>query len=300
MQPVSERPSRALVLGGGGSLGRAMHWGLTAGFLEAGIDLRDADLIIGTSAGAVVGAQLGLGADPRLSAPVVDASSMSTSTPSPSARAALAYLIAGCARAAVSSTPEEEWRAIGQMALAVETVSEGVALSRASLAAITGGQWPANFRATAVNAYTGRFQLWSLESDVSLERAVASSSALPGVWPPITIADARYIDGGVRSMLNADLAAGFGRVLVLSCFDLSLPAGAPHPTRVLNQALGREIEQLRHGGSVVEVITPDEAFLTLSGHGTRMLDGSLVPEAYDIAKQLAAHNIDRIRELWCV
>src|SRR5580704_13614868 len=171
MQPVSERPSRALVLGGGGSLGRAMHWGLTAGFLEAAIDLRDADLIIGTSAGAVVGAQLGLGADPRLSAPVVDASS--TSTPSPSARAALAYLIAGCARAAVSSTPEEEWRAIGQMALAVETVSEGVALSRASLAAITGGQWPANFRATAVNAYTGRFQLWSLESDVPLERAVA-------------------------------------------------------------------------------------------------------------------------------
>jgi NTE family protein len=93
MQPVSERPSRALVLGGGGSLGRAMHWGLTAGFLEAAIDLRDADLIIGTSAGAVVGAQLGLGADPRLSAPVVDASSMSTSTPSPSARAALAYLM---------------------------------------------------------------------------------------------------------------------------------------------------------------------------------------------------------------
>ena len=39
---------------------------------------------------------------------------------------------------------------------------------------------------------------------------------MPGVWPPVTAAGTRWIDGGVRSMANADLAAGYGRVVVLA------------------------------------------------------------------------------------
>jgi NTE family protein len=60
-----QHPHRALVLGGGGVVGRAWQMGLAAGILDHGIDLSEADLIIGTSAGAVTGAQLALGVDPR-------------------------------------------------------------------------------------------------------------------------------------------------------------------------------------------------------------------------------------------
>jgi NTE family protein len=105
-------------------------------------------------------------------------------------------------------------------------------------------------------------------------------------------------DGGIRSLLNAELAQGFSSVLVVSCFDFSSPATAPEPTRVLNDALRAELDRLRAAGSTVEVITPEEAILTLSGHGTKMLDGSLVPEAYAISRRMAQRESERIRALW--
>jgi NTE family protein len=59
-----------------------------------------------------------------------------------------------------------------------------------------------------------------------LSVAVTSSSAIPGVWPPITIKGERWIDGGVRSMLNADLATGCDVVIVVSCFALEVWVGS--------------------------------------------------------------------------
>lgn len=293
---IGLRASRALVLGGGALLGRALHWGLIAGFLEEGLDLRDAESIIGTSAGAIIGALLALGRDPRLSPPPIDPPL--ASAPSPNPNSALQQLMAPCAKAAISSAPEEEWKAIGAMALTVGTVDENAAVTRPTIAALSGQPWPKNFRATAVNALTGQFQVWGPSSGVPLDRAVASSSALPGVWPPITLDGSRYMDGAVRSMLNADLAKGFERAVVISCFDLSSPFTAPEPVKVLNRALNKEIEQLRAQGSSVELIAPDEKFLVLCEYGAKMFDGSRVPEAYEIAKAQARREIGRIRKHW--
>ena len=294
------RPSRAVVLGGGASLGRAMHWGLSAGFLEAGLDLRNADLMIGTSAGAIMGAYLALGEDPRLSPTPIHPPS--ASPPSTNANAALEQLAVACAKAVTSSCPEEEWKAIWRAALApdtvLDTVDENAAVTRPTIAALNGRPWPANFRAAAVNAFTGQLQLWGPSSRVPLDRAVASSSALPGVWPPITLGGGRYIDGGVRSMLNADLAKGAERVVVISCFDLSPSLRASEPVKVLNVALNEEIEQLRAQGSSVELITPDKEFLVLSEYGAKMFDASRVPAAYEIAKAQTRREIDRIHNIW--
>ncbi|MFC9551428.1 patatin-like phospholipase family protein [Rhodococcus sp. NPDC056960] len=49
---------RALVLGGGGSTGNAWEIGVVAGLCDAGLDVTEADLIIGTSAGSTAAAQL--------------------------------------------------------------------------------------------------------------------------------------------------------------------------------------------------------------------------------------------------
>ena len=99
-------------------------------------------------------------------------------------------------------------------------------------------------------------------------------------------------------MLNADLAKGCERVVVISCFDLSSPGTAPEPVKTLNCALNEEIEQLRAQGSSVELITPDEEFLVLSAHGANMFDASRVPAAYGIAKAQARREVDRIRKNW--
>ena len=207
-------------------------------------------------------------------------------------------LIAVSARAATSPTSEMEWEQVGRMALAAPTASEEVSLARPTLAAVTGQKWPADFWATSLSTRTGRFQVWSASSNAPLERAVASSAALPGVWPPITIGDDRYMDGGVRSMLNADLAAGYASVVVVSCFALTVPEGGNNSAATLSRSLVNEIESLREGGSAVEVIAPDEAFLALTKNGTMMLNNSLVPAAYEAGKHQALDELERVHRIW--
>jgi NTE family protein len=118
------------------------------------------------------------------------------------------------------------------------------------------------------------------------------------IWPPISIGDDRYFDGGVRSFLNADLASGAASVLVISCLDLATPAGAPEALKIINGAHQAEIETLHASGSQVEALSPNRAFLELTGYGTHMLDGSLPPRAYEVGKAQAASELDRVRRLY--
>jgi NTE family protein len=294
---TAEPATRALVLGGGGPVGRAWEAGLAAGLHTQGMDLGSADLIIGTSAGAIVGAELALGLDLDALGPVAD--SPAGPAPSQISPGDMQRMMAATARAATSPQPELKYQEVGQMALAAATCSEEESLSRVTFAPINGRQWARNFWATSVGTSTGQFQVWTAASGVPLERAVAASSALPNVWPPITIGQDRYMDGGVRSMLNADLAAGYSRVVVVSCFALGELGAANAPAVPPNRSLS-EIESLRAGGSTVEVVTPSTAFLALTGNGTRILDNSLVPEAYEVGKRQAVDDGRRIRAAWLI
>jgi NTE family protein len=155
--------------------------GLAAGLLDDGVDLRHADLIVGTSAGAVVGARLALGVDPRSWDLSVDAAV--GAAPTPGTSSGLGEMLASMARAAVSATPEAERASIGRMALAARTIDEEMSLARVGFDAFRGQTWPPSFRATAVAARTGAFRSLSPADGVALERGVAASAALPIAWP---------------------------------------------------------------------------------------------------------------------
>ena len=71
-------------------------------------------------------------------------------------------------------------------------------------------------RVVVVEATSGDRQVLAASSGVDLVDAVTASCAVPGVWPPVTIAGSRYVDGGIWSVANADLAAGCDRILVLA------------------------------------------------------------------------------------
>ena len=284
--------TRALVLGGGGPVGRAWESGLAAGLLLQRIDLGGADLIIGTSAGAIVGAEIALGLSLDALGPVAD--SPVGPAPSQISQVGLQRMTAATARAATSPQPELELQGLGQMALARQDLQRRGVLVPDHLRPCHWQAVGANFLATSVSTRTGRFQVWTAASGVPLERAVAASSALPNVWPPITIGQDRYMDGGMRSMLNADLAAGYSRVVVVSCFALGEADTANAPAAPPDRSPRGEIESLRAGGSVVEVVTPGTAFLALTGNGTRMLDNSLVPEAYEVGRRQALDDGPRI------
>jgi NTE family protein len=283
------------VLGAGGPVGRAWQSGLIAGLIERGVDLNDASVIIGTSAGAIVGAQLALGL--KFAAP--SKRDLAAQTALARSSSNLSDLLGAIARAVRSPEPEIERAKIGAFAIAAQTPSEEDSIARSAFAAIRGQAWPTRFRATAVNAHTGKLQVWDAVSGAALERAVASSAAIPGVWPPITIKGERYIDGGIRSMLNADLATGCDIVIVVSCFALHVVGGIKNPDMATtNAALVAELDALRSAASSLAVITPNEAFLTLTRRGAAMLDGNLEPEAFRIGCVQALQEAEDIRLAW--
>jgi NTE family protein len=288
------RRSRALVLGAGGPVGRTWQSGLIAGLIEREIDLGGASLITGNSAGAIVGAQLALGL--KFAAPSkLDLAGQ----PASASLSDMSGLLAAMARAVRSPEPEIERAKIGAFAIEAQTISEEDSIARTAFAQIRGHSWPMRFRATAVNARTGKLQVWDASSGATLERAVASSAAIPGVFPPITIKGERYIDGGVRSMLNADLATGCDIIIVVSCFALEVVGEIKNPDMAtINAAQIAELGALRNATSTLAVIAPNEAFLTLTHRGAAMLDGRLGPEAFRIGYAQALQEAEDIRLTW--
>ncbi|HTI27604.1 MAG TPA: patatin-like phospholipase family protein [Kutzneria sp.] len=244
----------ALVLGGGGVAGIAWEIGLLAGLDEAGVALREAGLIVGTSAGSAVAAQLVSGLPlTELLARQVDPAKQAPEIPAvvdPEKMAA----IFGFDQ---ENPPDRDaLRAqIGRIALLTETVSE--AERREVIAArVPVDAWPEEqeLLIVAVDANTGDERVFGRESGVSLIDAVAASCAVPGIWPPVTIGDTRYVDGGVRSAENADLATGEDVVLVLQAMELP---------GVLD--LAEQVESLRAQGSTVLVVKPDEDVVAAMG-----------------------------------
>jgi NTE family protein len=236
---------RALVLGGGGITGIAWEWGMLAGLAAAGVDLAAADLVVGTSAGSVVGAQVAGGVDPeaRYAAQL--------EPPGAEIAARMDWRVLarfGLATARYGRNPRAYRARIGRMAVAARTVPEAErrAVIESRLPVQT---WPERrLLITAVDAESGDFVVYDRDSGVSLVDAVGASCAVPGVWPPVTIGGRRLIDGGVRSAANADLAAGCDRVVVLAPY-----AGGGAAPRVANQ-----VAELRKSARVV-VFAPDRA-----------------------------------------
>ena len=253
---------QALVLGGGGVAGIAWMTGLLTGLADAGDDVTGADLIIGTSAGANVAAQLGSGLPlPDLFARQSDPALQSSELAAELDVAKMVTEVATYMRGAAS--PAEIQRRIGAYALASATVQEatrrGVIESR-----LPGRDWPERrIQLTAVDAATGELAIFDAQSGVSLIDAVTASCAVPGVWPPVTIGSSRYIDGGVRSSDNADLATGFGRITVISPLGLEPPIPSLLPLREV-------VTRLRAEGSLVTVIVPDAG--SAAAIGTNALD----------------------------
>jgi NTE family protein len=240
----------ALVLGGGGIAGVAWMTGLLAGMADAGQDVAGADLLIGTSAGSVLAAQLGSGLPlddlyARQVDPALQSAEISANIDMESFGTQYAEFMTG-------ASPQELLRAAGAFALAAMTVPE--ADRRVVIASrLPSHDWPARVvRLVAVDCESGETAIFDAASGVSLVDAVGASCAVPGVWPPVTIGGRRFMDGGTRSMDNADLAEGAARVIIVTPFGLSTQI----PTRM---PLLDVVARLRDGGAQVTVIEPDDA-----------------------------------------
>ena len=244
--------------------------GLLAGLADAGHDVTGADLIIGTSAGANVAAQLGSGLSlDDLFARQVDPARQSRELAAEIDWERFAADLAPYVSEADTLTGQ--LRGFGRFALAAETVPEPERLAVIE-SRLPSHDWPATpTRLIAVDCESGELATFDAGSGVSLIDAVAASSAVPGVWPPATIGGRRYMDGGVRSSDNADLAAGAARITVISPLGMDSPLPTALPLR-------KVVADLRDGGALVTVLSPDEA--SVAAIGVNALDpATRVPSA---------------------
>lgn len=270
--------------------------GVIAGLAEAGLDMTEAaDLVIGTSSGATAAAHVRSGIPPAellasvLSEPVRPAGqnrdgqnrerpqSPPMALP-PSLPMATVFERMRAIGAAATSAADLR-RAMGAFGLESDSILDPAAAGRrrALVASrLPRPEWPERpMIVVAVDAHTGELAAFDRDSGVDLADAVTASTALPG-GPTHSINGRRYINGGVRSADNADLASGYANVVVLTPFSERsgpLPPGQFEGLRrdpEWGTDLASQVEALRKQGSRVEVITPDAD--SRAAMGTNQMD----------------------------
>lgn len=249
---------KALVMGGGGTLGIAWMIGLSAALANGDVRLSEAELFVGTSAGSAVSTLLAYGMDPGQ----------------------LAALAQGSG---------------GLPAAMVEKVATGVGLTEAEWVGIFSGvlgeaPWPERpLRISAVEAATGELVFWTRASGVPVARAIASSCSVPNLLPPVTINGRQYIDGGVRSGTHANQALGHDRVLIVA------PMGAPRYT-LGHEMLGKERAELEAAGAQVMVVLPDAA--TEQAFGDNLMEPARAGEALVAGLQQGMGLAAELKAFW--
>lgn len=225
---------RALVLAGGGIAGIAWETGVLRGIADESPAvarlLIESDVLVGTSAGSAVAAQLSSGhtLGELFDRQVAESSAEIDSGVDVETITEMFLTALGEPYQDTLDRTRQQMQRIGAVALATKTVPAPV---RRDVIArrLPSHHWPdRELRLTAIDVETGELTVFGRDSGVDLVDAVAASCAVPGAWPPVTIAGRHYMDGGIASSVNLVVAADCATAVVLvpSGVDAPSPFGA--------------------------------------------------------------------------
>ncbi|MEV0461521.1 patatin-like phospholipase family protein [Nocardia tengchongensis] len=264
--------SRAVVLGPGGVVGTAWSVGLMHGLREVGVDLAEAETIVGTSAGAIAAGMLISGQDlgARATRPTPTEPEQGGGDPGVMVQA-MALARTGLGEAE-EGRRDEVRREIGRLAMGVE-LPAGLHLERMR-GLVGAGEWShGGLRIPAIDVETGAAVVFTAEDGVLPYEAAAASSAIPGLMAPVEIGGRRYFDGGFRNGLSTDLAEG--AAVVIEPLAHFMPGGA--------------------GDARVHIV-PDEA--GRAAIGTDFADATRWADCFAAGAAQAVRAADEIRAAW--
>ena len=316
--PSDKRSRTALVLGAGGLVGEAYEAGVLAGLHEAlGWDARSADLIVGTSAGSLVGSLLRCGLSPDdllafernrgLSKTGDEILAKVGALPSGGPSLRLPRRPRMPSPAFMARALRHPWSArAGILCAALPVGRMDTTPYAEKLRLLTGDSWPEkDLWVVAAQLPSGKRVVLGTKGcppcDVPL--AVSASCAIPGVFAPVHIDGRMYVDGGVHSPTNADVLAGkgFDSVIVVSPMSASRPSlrrARVNPMRVFFRALlAAEMRRLRATGAEVIVFQPSAPEQRVMG--VNGLDQSRCAKVAQLARETTLKRLERtpLREI---
>jgi NTE family protein len=273
----------ALVLGGGGITGIAWELGILKGLADAGVDLSGADLVVGTSAGSVVGAQITTGQ----SLDDLYATQLEPADREIGAELGRFTLLRLVPPMLFPGTQQRKLARVGKLSMRAHPPGgeKRIEVIRSRIGVVDWSE--RDLKVTAVEAESGEFVAFDRHSGVDLVHAVAASCAVPVVWPAVTIDGLHYVDGGMRSTANVDLAEGYDVVVVI----------APLP-QAFSKATSIRAQLASTGAAHTAVVTPDEKALV--DIGKNVLDPTKRADAARTGLRQAADVVDKVRRAWAV
>ena len=297
-------PKTAVVLAAGGIVGQAFHLGVLSSLADAvGFDARQADVLVGSSAGSIVAAGLAGGlsvgdlrsemlGEPlsaegrRLRGARPAMPRMPVAEPVPAGRGPLAA-------SALLHAARRPWsiRPTALMSSLLPPGQVGTEMIARSISRLHGGSWPdRELRITAVRARDAQRVVFGTPGApaVDVGQAVAASCAIPGYFAPVVIRGEPYVDGGAHSPSNADVVLADRPELVVISSPMSVGRGALRSPRIdlgmrlaIRRALSREVRRLRRGGAEVVVLQPGPEDLPVMG--LNPMRGIVAEDVMDVA-----------------
>ncbi|CAB4898453.1 MAG: hypothetical protein F2923_01555 [Actinobacteria bacterium] len=278
--------SRALICGGGGSVGTAWESGWFAGLQQKGVWLNDADLILGTSAGAGVGVQVACGHDMMSQVERYRAAGKRAAAGGATAvlhfdtggRTAFAQLFER-GQASGKNGDISVRKDISEAARAAVPTIELDAFMR-TFKYLANEPWPASYKAACLNIDTYEFEAIGADLGGALQNGVAAGCAVPGVYPPIQVGKHFYVDGGCLSPTSLDLGIGYDKTLVL----------------LVSEAPQSEIDALRNSGTEHLIVSVDTD--VHAKWGGNLMDASLAFEAAEQGLAQGLRDAERVQAFW--
>jgi NTE family protein len=282
-------PRFGLLLGGGGSVGIAWENGVLAGLADAiGFEPAKSTVIVGTSAGSAVGADMALGKDPHDALALDrDAKNPRPALPPPDLQKGAFAEIIALMLSPEAGKPETVAR-VAEIAIAADTALSEDHFVEMFRTTVGTDEWPeVDFRPTATTCSNGKPKFWTAADQIPLSRAVASSCAIPGYFPTVSHAGEHYMDGARGPQYHTGIAKDLA-------LDTALFIGPRIAVPRVSEMLLDDMAALSETGVRVHTILGSERLTAL---GVNLMDYSKRPAAFECGLADGADHAAAVKEL---